>query len=70
MAKMMLESVALAAYSAAFLDNIGIFIMHVVCETARLRICHFTDADTAFILQLLNQPAFVRYIGDKQVRDE
>ena len=43
--------------------------MHIVCETARLRVRHFTDADTAFIQHLLNEPAFLQYIGDKQVRD-
>lgn len=43
--------------------------MQIVCETARLRVRHFTDADTAFIQHLLNEPAFLQYIGDKQVRD-
>ena len=28
----------------------------------------FTEADAEFILGLLNQPSFLRYIGDKGVR--
>ena len=40
-----------------------------VLETDRLVLRHLapeTDAD--FILKLLNEPSFIRYIGDKQVR--
>ncbi len=40
-----------------------------VCETARLRISHFSeDGDAEFILRLLNEPSFIRHIADKQVR--
>jgi ribosomal-protein-alanine N-acetyltransferase len=37
-------------------------------ETARLELCHLTDADAPFILELLNEPSFLRFIGDKGVR--
>jgi RimJ/RimL family protein N-acetyltransferase len=39
-----------------------------VCETARLRLRHLTDADAAFVLELLNEPDFIRNIGDREVR--
>jgi [ribosomal protein S5]-alanine N-acetyltransferase len=41
----------------------------VVLETERLQLRQFTLDDAAFILRLLNDPGFVRYIGDKGVRD-
>ena len=37
-------------------------------ETERLRLRLMTTADAEFILELLNDPDFVRYIGDKGVR--
>lgn len=37
--------------------------------TSRLRLRPFTEADAAFILRLLNEPAFLANIGDKGVRD-
>jgi len=49
-----------------------------VLETERLRLRRFatadeggapTDADSAFVLKLLNQPGYLRFIGDKGVRD-
>jgi RimJ/RimL family protein N-acetyltransferase len=40
----------------------------VVCETERLVLRRLTAADAGFILELLNDPAFVRYIGDKGAR--
>jgi RimJ/RimL family protein N-acetyltransferase len=39
-----------------------------VLETERLRLRRVTIADAVFILELLNEPAFLRYIGDKGVR--
>lgn len=39
-----------------------------VLETDRLRLRRFTVDDARFILDLLNQPSFLRYIGDKGVR--
>lgn len=40
----------------------------IVCETPRLRLRHLTSNDAAFILQLLNEPEFIRNIGDREVR--
>ena len=39
-----------------------------VLETERLSLRRFTVEDAGFILTLLNEPAFLRYIGDKKVR--
>ena len=39
-----------------------------VLETARLRLRHFIADDAAFVLELLNDPAFLQNIGDKKVR--
>ena len=38
-------------------------------SSERLFIRPFTVADAPFILTLLNEPSFLRYIGDKQVRN-
>ena len=40
----------------------------IVLETERLILRHFNTDDAPFILTLLNEPAFLRYIGDKKVR--
>ena len=37
-------------------------------ETGRLALRQFTTEDAAFILELLNEPSFLRFIGDKGVR--
>lgn len=42
--------------------------MPIVLETSRLRLLHLSEADAPFILELLNEPAFLRDIGDKRVR--
>jgi RimJ/RimL family protein N-acetyltransferase len=39
-----------------------------VLETDRLIVRHLTTEDAEFIIELLNDPSFIRYIGDKQVR--
>ena len=39
-----------------------------IVETERLRIRRFHQGDAAFALVLLNEPAFLHYIGDKGVR--
>ena len=39
-----------------------------VLETERLLLRHFDTGDAPFILALLNEPSFLRYIGDKKVR--
>jgi RimJ/RimL family protein N-acetyltransferase len=41
----------------------------IVCETPRLRLRYLEIPDAAFILELLNEPAFIRYIGDRGVRN-
>jgi ribosomal-protein-alanine N-acetyltransferase len=40
----------------------------IVCETQRLRLRHLSPADAPFILELLNDPDFIRNIGDRGVR--
>lgn len=42
----------------------------IIATTERLIIRTFDTHDAAFILALLNEPAWLRYIGDKQVRNE
>ena len=39
-------------------------------ETERLVLSRLSALDAGFILELLNEPAFLRYIGDRGVRDE
>jgi RimJ/RimL family protein N-acetyltransferase len=42
----------------------------LVLETERLNLRRFdVDSDAPFILTLLNEPSFLRYIGDKKVRN-
>jgi ribosomal-protein-alanine N-acetyltransferase len=40
----------------------------MVLETSRLTMRRFDLPDAEFILELLNEPSFIRYIGDKGVR--
>ena len=40
-----------------------------VLETERLLLRRLSPGDAEFILDLLNQPSFLRYIGDKGVRN-
>jgi [ribosomal protein S5]-alanine N-acetyltransferase len=39
-----------------------------VLETERLNLRRLNEGDAAFILELLNDPSFLQYIGDKGVR--
>jgi RimJ/RimL family protein N-acetyltransferase len=39
-----------------------------IVETPRLVVRRMTVEDAAFVLDLLNQPAFLRFVGDKGVR--
>ena len=39
-----------------------------ILETERTILREVTAADAPFILELLNQPSFIKYIGDRQVR--
>ena len=38
-------------------------------ETPRLRLRELQEGDAAFLVELLNDPDFLRYIGDRGVRD-
>jgi RimJ/RimL family protein N-acetyltransferase len=40
----------------------------IVIETERLRLRRLTPADAPFILRLLNEPSFLRYVGDRGIR--
>jgi RimJ/RimL family protein N-acetyltransferase len=40
----------------------------IVLETPRLLLREFTDDDLRFVLRLLNEPSWLRYIGDRGVR--
>jgi RimJ/RimL family protein N-acetyltransferase len=40
-----------------------------VIETERLRLSRLSYDDAAFIFKLVNEPSFIRYIGDKGVRN-
>ena len=42
--------------------------MHVA-NTDRLHLRHIETEDAGFILGLLTEPAFLKYVGDKEVRD-
>jgi ribosomal-protein-alanine N-acetyltransferase len=42
--------------------------MDTILETPRLSVRRLTLADAPFILELLNDASFIRYIGDKNVR--
>lgn len=44
--------------------------MKRILETERLTIREFIPSDSGFILQLLNSPGWLRYIGDRNVRSE
>lgn len=41
----------------------------IICTTERLTIRQLSTDDAEFILTLLNQPDFLRFIGDRQVRN-
>ncbi len=40
----------------------------IVCESARLVMRRVRDDDAGFIFELLNDPDWIRYIGDKNIR--
>ena len=44
--------------------------MKAILETGRLRLRPLTLTDTAFIIELLNSPGWLQYIGDRNVRTE
>jgi RimJ/RimL family protein N-acetyltransferase len=40
----------------------------IAIDTERLRLREFNESDAAFVLRLVNEPSFLRYIGDRGVR--
>lgn len=44
--------------------------MRHILETERLQLRELTTADTAFIIELLNSPGWLEYIGDRNVHNE
>lgn len=44
--------------------------MSYILETARLRLREFTIDDTKFIIELLNSPGWLKYIGNRNVTTE
>lgn len=42
--------------------------MHYILDTARIRLRKFTLDDADFIIELLNAPGWLRFIGDRNVR--
>jgi [ribosomal protein S5]-alanine N-acetyltransferase len=40
----------------------------IAIETERLALHEFTERDAEFVLRLVNEPSFLRYIGDRGVR--
>lgn len=42
--------------------------MKYILETRRLRLRKFTTGDTAFIIELLNSPGWLQFIGDRNVK--
>ena len=44
--------------------------MTAVLDTARLALFRLTPDDASFIVELLNDPSFLRFIGDRGVRTE
>lgn len=42
--------------------------MSVILETERLRLRTFTIADAPFVLELLNTPSWLQYIGDRGIK--
>jgi RimJ/RimL family protein N-acetyltransferase len=49
------------------LGNFGVAALKVI-ETERLILRHLSTGDAEFILRLLNEPSWLRFIGDKGVR--
>ena len=44
--------------------------MKYILETERLRLREFTISDTRFIIELLNSPGWLQFIGDRNVKTE
>ena len=44
--------------------------MKYILETERLALREFTFDDTAFIVELVNSPGWIRFIGDRNIKTE
>jgi RimJ/RimL family protein N-acetyltransferase len=44
--------------------------MKTILETERLLLREFSLDDTAFIIELLNSPGWIKYIGDRNIKTE
>ncbi|MCA9945670.1 MAG: GNAT family N-acetyltransferase [Anaerolineales bacterium] len=42
--------------------------MKIVAETERLQLCHLALSDAPFVLELVNDPSWIRFIGDRGIR--
>src|SRR4051812_7866977 len=42
--------------------------MPLLLETPRLRLRHISVEDAAFVFELMNEPAYLQYIGDRGIR--
>ena len=49
-------------------SDLQVGLPRVILSTERLVIREMNDADASFILELLNDPSFIRNIGDRHVR--
>ena len=43
--------------------------MATILETERLRLSEVEDSDAEFLLELLNEPSFIRFVADRGVRN-
>jgi RimJ/RimL family protein N-acetyltransferase len=50
--------------------NIYKYKMEYIFETERLRLRAFTKDDTKFIIELVNSPGWLKFIGDRNIRSE
>ena len=42
--------------------------MKIVAETERLQLCQLALSDAPFVLELVNDPSWIRFIGDRGIR--
>ncbi|MEO8086158.1 MAG: GNAT family N-acetyltransferase, partial [Bacteroidota bacterium] len=42
----------------------------IIAETAQLIIREFTTGDTSFIIELVNTPSWIRYIGERNIKTD
>ncbi|CAN5578100.1 GNAT family N-acetyltransferase [soil metagenome] len=42
----------------------------IVAETTQLIVRDFTTADTSFIIELVNTPSWIRYIGERNIKTD